>query len=100
MPICRSFLTGATGLEPATSGVTGRCGAIGYNRLRPGITGWSGHFRSERTGCDRLRPAATRQGLCGRCVAGVVSVLATVATLADAVARADEASRPAAHVCC
>jgi hypothetical protein len=24
MPICRVFLTGATGLEPATSGVTGR----------------------------------------------------------------------------
>jgi hypothetical protein len=31
--------TGATGLEPATSGVTGRYGATGYNRLRPGITG-------------------------------------------------------------
>jgi hypothetical protein len=24
MPICRMFSTGATGLEPATSGVTGR----------------------------------------------------------------------------
>ena len=24
MPMCRDFLTGATGLEPATSGVTGR----------------------------------------------------------------------------
>jgi hypothetical protein len=24
MPICRMFFTGATGLEPATSGVTGR----------------------------------------------------------------------------
>jgi hypothetical protein len=31
--------TGATGLEPATSGVTGRHGATGYSRLRPGITG-------------------------------------------------------------
>ena len=31
--------TGATGLEPATSGVTGRHGGTGYNRLRPGITG-------------------------------------------------------------
>jgi hypothetical protein len=31
--------TGATGLEPATSGVTGRHGATGYDRLRPGITG-------------------------------------------------------------
>ncbi len=30
--------TGATGLEPATSGVTGRYGATGYDRLRPGIT--------------------------------------------------------------
>jgi hypothetical protein len=28
IPICRMFSTGATGLEPATSGVTGR---IGYN---------------------------------------------------------------------
>jgi hypothetical protein len=36
--------TGATGLEPATSGVTGRYGATGYSRLRPGITGWSRHF--------------------------------------------------------
>jgi hypothetical protein len=24
MPLCRMFVTGATGLEPATSGVTGR----------------------------------------------------------------------------
>jgi hypothetical protein len=31
--------TGATGLEPATSGVTGRYGATGYDWLRPGITG-------------------------------------------------------------
>jgi hypothetical protein len=31
--------TGATGLEPATSGVTGRHGATGYDWLRPGITG-------------------------------------------------------------
>jgi hypothetical protein len=33
------WLPGATGLEPATSGVTGRHGATGYDRLRPGITG-------------------------------------------------------------
>ena len=50
---------GATGLEPATSGVTGRNSATGYDRRRPGITGWSRHFSAERTGCDRLRPAAT-----------------------------------------
>jgi hypothetical protein len=31
-------LTGATGLEPATSGVTGRYGATGHSRLPPGIT--------------------------------------------------------------
>jgi hypothetical protein len=40
MPICRvNDETGATGLEPATSGVTGRYGLNRYNRLRPGITG-------------------------------------------------------------
>jgi hypothetical protein len=60
--------TGATGLEPATSGVTGRHGASGYDRLRPGITGYSRRFLTERTGCDRLRPATTRQGLCSGCV--------------------------------
>src|SRR2546423_9135725 len=52
--------TGATGLEPATSGVTGRYELNRHSRLRPGITGWSRHFVQSRTGCDRLRPAATR----------------------------------------
>ena len=28
----------------ATSGVTGRCGATDYTRLRPGITGYNGRF--------------------------------------------------------
>jgi hypothetical protein len=36
--ICRAF-TGATGLEPATSGVTGRYGLNRYSGLAPGITG-------------------------------------------------------------
>jgi hypothetical protein len=31
--------TGATGLEPATSGVTGRYRLVRYNRLPPEITG-------------------------------------------------------------
>ncbi len=31
--------TGATGLEPATSGVTGRYGLNRYSGLAPGITG-------------------------------------------------------------
>ncbi len=35
--ICREFSTGATGLEPATSGVTGRYGLNRYSGLRPGI---------------------------------------------------------------
>src|SRR5215211_718863 len=68
MLISRTFVTGATGLEPATSGVTGRYGSTGYNRLRPGITRYSRHFVNERTGCDRLRPATTRQALCSRAV--------------------------------
>ena len=66
------FSTGATGLEPATSGVTGRHGATGYHRLRPEITGWSRHFLAERAGCDRLRPATTRQSLCSTRVVGLV----------------------------
>jgi hypothetical protein len=39
MPICRMFSAGATGLEPATSGVTGRYELDRHNRLRPRITG-------------------------------------------------------------
>jgi hypothetical protein len=46
--------TGATGLEPATSGVTGRYRATGYDQLRPGITGHSRQFFDRRTGSDRL----------------------------------------------
>ncbi len=75
--ICRYFLTGATGLEPATSGVTGRFGATGYSRLRAGITGYSRHFLAGRTGCDRLRSAAARHSLCGRCVVGLVPTSTT-----------------------
>jgi hypothetical protein len=37
--ICSDF-TGATDPEPATSDVTGRYGATGYDRLRPGSTSW------------------------------------------------------------
>ena len=36
------------------------------------ITGYSGHFVAEPTGCDRLRPAAARQGLCSRFAVGGV----------------------------
>jgi hypothetical protein len=69
MPVCRANTeTGATGLEPATSGVTDRYGLNRRDRLAPGTTGYSRHFLTERTGCDQLRPATTRQGLCSRCV--------------------------------
>jgi hypothetical protein len=71
MLICRDF-TGATGLEPATSGVTGRYRTAGYNRLRPGIAGQSRPFLAGRTGCDRLQAAAARHSLCGTCVVDVV----------------------------
>jgi hypothetical protein len=59
---------GATGLEPATSGVTGRYGSTGWGRLRPGITLYSRQFVAGRTGCDRLRPAGARHSLCCTCV--------------------------------
>jgi hypothetical protein len=96
MSICRSFVTGATGLGPATSGVTGRYGATGYSRLRPEIAGHSRRFFARRTGCDRLRPASTRHSPCGRCVVAVVPAVTTglsesqSAVLAHALAR----SRP------
>jgi hypothetical protein len=70
--------TGATGLEPATFGVTGRFGTAGCDRLRPGITGRSRGFLDPRTGCDRLRPAAVRHSLCGKCAAGVVPTSTTM----------------------
>jgi hypothetical protein len=47
---------GSDGTRTATSGVTGRYG---------------------RTGCDPLRPAATRHSLCGMCVVGAVPDSAT-----------------------
>ena len=77
MPICR-YLAGATGLEPATSGVTGRYGPTGYGWLRPGIRGYSRHFLDERTGSDRLRPAVARQSLCGMRVVRVVPISTTM----------------------
>ena len=54
--------TGATGLEPATSGVTGRYGATGYT-----ITSYP--FSSPY----RLRPASTRHSLCGVCVVALTA---------------------------
>jgi hypothetical protein len=69
--------TGATGLEPATSGRDRPVGRTGHDRLRPGVTGWSRHFLAERTGSDRLRPVRTRQSLCGTRVALLVSTQAT-----------------------
>src|SRR5207244_1014741 len=65
--------TGATGLEPATSGVTGRDGLHRHSQRRPCVAGESRHFFLWRTGCDRVRAAATRQSLCGICVGGAVS---------------------------
>lgn len=47
----------ATGLEPATSGVTGRNRVNRHSRLAPGITGYSGDFLPSEpavTGYDRL----------------------------------------------
>jgi hypothetical protein len=63
--------------RPATSGVTGRHRVTGYSRLRPGITGYSRHFFDPRTGCDRLRPAATRHSLCRSCVVKVMPTSTT-----------------------
>ncbi len=61
----------------ATSGVTGRYGATGYDRLRPEITGWGRRFLDRRTGYNRLRSAATRHSLCGTSVVHNASVLTT-----------------------
>jgi hypothetical protein len=74
---CRiAGITGATGLEPATSGVTGRHGATGYSRLRAGISRWSRHSLDSRTGCDRVEavPPGTA------CVVGVWSGVVSRAT--------------------
>jgi hypothetical protein len=48
--ICRMFSTGATGLEPATSGVTGR------NRMRHGLRTSARKRRRGRTGATRPVP--------------------------------------------
>ncbi len=72
--------TGATGLEPATSGVTGRYGATGYSRLPTGIADHSRHFFVEPTGCGPVGPAGGRHSLCGMCVVPVVPALTTAAT--------------------
>ena len=56
--------TGATGLEPATSGVTGRYGLNRHRRLPSRTTGRSRQFVPNRTGCDRPRLAAARQRPC------------------------------------
>jgi hypothetical protein len=94
LPFAR-VLTGATGHEPATPGVTGRDGATGHSRLRPGISSYSRHFASERTGCDRLRPAATRHSLCGGCVAGLVPMTATIQSSASVGCRSTGGGCPA-----
>jgi Bacterial regulatory helix-turn-helix protein, lysR family len=72
--------TGATGLEPATSGVTGRYGATGYGRLRP---------------------ATTRHSPCGTCVVNVVPASTTMArstpmspTIDDLLLRGHELGQP------
>ena len=55
----QGFLTGATGLEPATSGVTDRYGLDRYSRLPPGITAGAGiscRAQTAVTGHDRLPP--------------------------------------------
>jgi hypothetical protein len=73
-------VTGATGLEPATSGVTGRYRLNRYNWLPPGITGQSRHFAPERTGCDRLRPVIARQSLCSTRVVELLPDQATTSS--------------------
>ncbi len=62
--------TGATGLEPATSGVTGRYVLNRHSRPPPGFTRQSRQFVAARTGYYRLRPGTTRQGLCSTRVVG------------------------------
>jgi len=73
--------------------VTGRYGATGYSRPRPGITGWSRHLVATRTGYDRLRPAAARQSLCSTCVVAPVSDRATVVVPFVCVAAHSRAAR-------
>ncbi len=56
MPLCRMFSTGATGLEPATSGVTGRHRSTGYDPESPARAGISSPCEPAVTGYDRLPP--------------------------------------------
>ncbi len=58
MLICRSF-TGATGLEPATSGVTGRSWCFRAERGYAGIPGESRDFRPRCCGDWRVRAGAS-----------------------------------------
>jgi hypothetical protein len=59
MPFCRDF-TGATGLEPATSGVTGRSWRFRAERGLAGIPAVSGSFRP--CGCGDSRVLAGASG--------------------------------------
>ena len=61
--------TGATGLEPATSGVTGRSSAAGLFGTRRGFAARAGlfaHCLAGIAGCRRQRPA-TSCGMCAGC---------------------------------
>jgi hypothetical protein len=75
MPICRAFRTGATGLEPATSGVTGRSCRCRAHADWAGICGESRTFHPLSCGEWRARAGASgdllRDG-CGmqRCLIG------------------------------
>ena len=60
MLICRMFSTEATGLEPATSGVTGRAWRFRAERPYAGMSGMSRGFPTRRCGDCR-----TRRGLAG-----------------------------------
>ena len=59
MPICKMFLAGATGLEPATSGVTGRSWCFRAERGSAGIPCKSSAFRPRHCGGWRLLPGAS-----------------------------------------
>jgi hypothetical protein len=81
-----------------TSGVTDRYELNRHSRLQPGITCWSRHFLPERTGCDRLRRAAARQGLCSRCVVAVVPTSTTAPTFGFDELNASISSLPCAPI--
>jgi hypothetical protein len=72
MPICRMFSTGATGLEPATSGVTGRSWRFRAERGQAGTPAVSRVFRPRLCGdsrCARELPAGSCGMSAGCCVA-------------------------------